>query len=383
TFDHLADAILVVDPEGRLVLVNRALVALAQGPGKAFFEGMPISELVRLVGLMTLEGEPVTAADTASRRALAGERFEYLARWRGIEGRSRVLDISSVPILDGRGRVLQAVTVIRDITEAYELKAALEERVEERTAELKAERDRLAQTIEELHRAETVKGAFVNAISHDLRIPVTGLVGYAEFLEDEIGGPLTPEQREFVTGIQEAAARMTGLLDDLLDFARMEAHQMKIAPRPIRYADAMEEALRTFRPPAQKKGLSLGAELPPDLPAVQADPVRLMQVLSNLLSNAIKFTPEGGRVVVRVRCDGRECRTEVQDTGVGLAPEDAAHIFERFYQAEAGRRAGGTGLGLSIVKAIVEGHGGRVGLESQVGEGSTFWFTLPLAEPGP
>lgn len=273
-----------------------------------------------------------------------------------------------------------------------DLRFDLEVRVKHRTEELAEERDRLAkaneklsQAIDDLRNLDRLKGTFLNAVSHDLRIPLTGIMGYAEFLEDQIGGELSEQQQEFARQITQEAQRMAGLLNELLDFARMEAGKFKIEPRPIVLAEPLESAVNTFLPAIQKKGLEITLELDPALPRVQADPLRVIQIASNLLSNAVKFTPAGGRIGVRTFREGGMGVVIVSDTGIGIPEEDLPHMFERFFQTEAGKRAGGTGLGLSITKSLIEAHGGTIEVESRLGEGTRFRFTLPLAEerPGP
>ena len=258
----------------------------------------------------------------------------------------------------------------------------LEARVQARTRDLATERDRLQAAVEDLRNLTKLKGAFVNAVSHDLRIPLTGIMGYAEFLEEGIGGELNEQQAEFARQILEASKRMTGLLNDLLDYARMEAGKFHVEPRPVPLRPVIDQALSTFRPALEKKRLTLSVEVPAGLGEVLADPDRVVQVLSNLLSNAAKFTPEGGAIAVRVRPrpDDQALEVAVADTGPGISEADQAHLFERFFQTEEGRKAGGTGLGLSISKTLVEAQNGAIGVESRLGEGSTFWFTLPLAE---
>lgn len=267
------------------------------------------------------------------------------------------------------------------------LKADLEARVTRRTEELAEERDRLAQAneklskaIEDLRNLDRVKGTFLNAVSHDLRIPLTGIMGYAEFLEDEVGGKLSSEQLDFAHQITQEAQRMTGLLNELLDFARMEAGKFRIDPRAIPYAETVATAVNTFRPAMIKKRIALSLDLPPNLPWVYADPDRVIQIMSNLLSNALKFTPEGGSIRVKAFVEAPWVVTEVTDTGIGIPPEAMPHMFERFYQTEEGKKAGGTGLGLSITKSLVEAHGGTISVSSEPGKGATFRFTLPIAE---
>lgn len=268
------------------------------------------------------------------------------------------------------------------IQELTRLKEELEARVDARTHDLAAERDRLQAAVEDLRNLERLKTTFVNAVSHDLRIPLTGIMGYAEFLEDELAGALNEGQQEYVRHILDAAHRMTGLLNELLDYARLEAGKFTVEPRPMDFSGALERAASTFYPQFERKALRYTAELPEGLPEVLADPDRVVQVLSNLLSNAGKFTPEGGAIAVKAERlpDQPVLRVSVTDTGVGIPAEAMPHLFERFFQTAAGQAAGGTGLGLSISKTLIEAQGGQMGATSEEGRGTTLWFTLPLAD---
>jgi PAS domain S-box-containing protein len=228
-----------------------------------------------------------------------------------------------------------------------------------------------------------LKADLVNAVSHELRTPLTSIMGYAEFLEDEVGGPLAPDQRGFVEQIQEGTRRLQRLVDDLLDFARLEAGTFALSIRTADLAQRIQETIESLRPQAKDKGVTLEA-LPAVTPCLVAiDPGRIGQVLLNLVGNAIKFTPTGGRVTVGLMPIGDRVRVEVVDTGIGVAPAHMARLFEKFYQVDAGatREQGGAGLGLSIARALVEAHGGQIGVESEPGHGATFWFTLPLRGP--
>jgi signal transduction histidine kinase len=228
-----------------------------------------------------------------------------------------------------------------------------------------------------------LKADLVNAVSHELRTPLTSIMGYAEFLEDEVGGALTPDQRAFVDQIQEGTRRLQRLVDDLLDFARLEAGTFALSLRMADLAQRLHETVESLRPQAKDKGVVLEAH--PDVSPclVAMDPGRVGQVLLNLVGNAIKFTPTGGRVTVTLRPVGDHVRVEVADTGIGVAQAHQAQLFEKFFQVDAGatREAGGAGLGLSIARALVEAHGGRIGVTSEPGHGATFWFTLPMRGP--
>ncbi|HEY9899537.1 MAG TPA: ATP-binding protein [Pantanalinema sp.] len=237
---------------------------------------------------------------------------------------------------------------------------------------------RLQVAMDKLTELDKVKGTFLNAVSHDLRIPLTSIVGYAEFLQEGMGGSLGDEQRQFVDQILKSSDYMARLLNELLDFARFESGRFKIERVEFDYGPFLRETCAKFAYEADRRGVALELEPLSEPLTLVADPDRLTQVLNNLLSNAIKFTPAGGRIAVRAcRVVGGRVRTEVSDMGVGIPAEAIPHLFEQFFQTEAGKKAGGTGLGLPIVRTIVEAHGGEVGVDSEPGKGSTFWFSLP------
>jgi signal transduction histidine kinase len=193
---------------------------------------------------------------------------------------------------------------------------------------------------------------------------------------------LTPEQRDYVLHIEKMTGRLEMLVNDLLDYARMDAGTFRLELQQADLAEKVKEAADSFRPQAAYRQLALKVSVPDEPVVITMDPVRIEQVLNNFLSNAIKFSNQGGMVEVRLRQAGENWRCEVEDTGEGIAPEDIAKLFQRFSQLPGGRHRGGTGLGLSISKGIVEAHGGRIGVDSKPGKGSTFWFTLPL-DPHP
>lgn len=267
-----------------------------------------------------------------------------------------------IPATDGEPQVLEGV--VADVTE---LKQAQEE-LYRRTIEL--------QQAQELER---LKGAFVNAVSHDLRTPLTSIIGYAEFLEDEIGGSLSSKQLEFVCQIEKNCVRLENLLNDLLDYARVEAGTFRLHYEEADLVAKIRDIADSFQPQATTARLDLQMLLPSEPLVGEMDPMRIGQVLANLLSNAIKFTAPGGIIRVRACREGDHLRCEVEDTGEGIAEADFPKLFERFSQLSSGaRKKGGTGLGLNISKAIIEAHGGTIGVQSQLGKGSTFWFTLPM-----
>ncbi|MEB3221045.1 MAG: ATP-binding protein [Candidatus Sericytochromatia bacterium] len=239
-----------------------------------------------------------------------------------------------------------------------------------------------AARIERLTELDRLKGDFLSMVSHELRTPLTAIAGYAEFLEEETNGSLTPQQRTYVQAIQAAEGRIRGMVDDLLDFARIEAGTFSLAVQPVDMVAVSRHALAVLLPAGEAGRVATTlTDCPPAL-RVMADPERLLQVLLNVVGNAIKFTPAGGRVSVTLEQRGAEALVAVHDTGIGIPASALSQVFDRFYQVDSTstRARGGVGLGLAIAKSLVERQGGRMGVESEPGQGTSFWFRLPLAE---
>jgi signal transduction histidine kinase len=226
-----------------------------------------------------------------------------------------------------------------------------------------------------------LKDDFVATVSHELRTPLTSIVGFVDLLLDGDAGPLPDIARRYLEIVVGNGERMTAIINDLLDVSRLEAGQIKLNRTPLDFAIAVENVAAGFDPLIAAKRQTLRLDLPTDLPPAWADSERIAQVLANLVSNAHKFTPEDGTITIAVRRQDDLLRVSVADTGVGLSADERARLFTKFYRVDkvASRQAGGTGLGLSITRALVELHGGTIGVESAPGQGSTFSFTLPLA----
>lgn len=237
----------------------------------------------------------------------------------------------------------------------------------------------LEEALQRLHALDRLRSNFFGLVSHELRTPLSSIVGFAEFLEDGVGGDLTDQQRGFVSEIQAGARRLQGLVDDLLDFAKLEAGTFRLIPREGDLVQVVRDVVGSLAPQAGKKRLDLTLEVPPEPIVMCADHPRLGQVLLNLIHNAIKFTPEDGAVSVKLDGDARHVWLVVADTGIGIAPHHQVKLFDKFFQVEptTTRSQGGAGLGLSIAKALIEAHGGAIDLESTPGRGARFWVTLP------
>lgn len=241
---------------------------------------------------------------------------------------------------------------------------------------------RLLNNIEDLRKSNAFKRDVIGLVSHEMRSPLTSIIGYTEFLDEQLEAEATPEQKDFINQIQRSAARLTSMVEDLLDFTRMEAGMLVLNCRTINVSEVVTCEAQTLTLQAQQAGLTLTTEIEGNVPILaHADPLRVAQIITNLVTNAVKFTPSGGSIWIRARRAGSYAHIEVQDTGMGISPQQQEVIFKRFYQGTSGDHRG-IGLGLSLAKTLVEAHGGTIGVESEPGHGCRFWFTLPLAKRG-
>jgi signal transduction histidine kinase len=235
----------------------------------------------------------------------------------------------------------------------------------------------LAEKGRQLEIASRHKSEFLANMSHELRTPLNAIIGYTELLADGIYGTVTERGMGVLTRVEKNARHLLGLINDVLDLSKIEAGRLELAVQEYSIADVVQAVASATDGLATEKNLRLSTAIPQGIPSAHGDPRRITQVLMNLVGNAIKFT-DAGDVRIEVGLENAGYRVVVSDTGPGIAPSDHERIFEEFQQAsEAARRAGGTGLGLAIARRIVEMHGGRIGVDSQPGRGSAFWFTLP------
>jgi two-component system phosphate regulon sensor histidine kinase PhoR len=326
----MVEGVAVVGGDERILYCNQAFEQILELPpgssqGKKLVEGLRQAELVTAVRQVLPGGDEVTGeveVGTVRRRSFS---------------------VTAAPVRAAEAN--SAVLVLHDITE--------------------------------LRRLERVRRDFVANVSHEFKTPLTAIQGFAETL---LGGALDDRanRKRFMEIIREHAQRLARLTDDLLKLSRIEAGRLELEWRPVNVATLVNGCVETARLKAESKGLRIAVGLPKGLPPVRGDAVQLGEVLQNLVDNALQYTPPGGRIDVTAYSNGEEVIFTVADTGIGIPEADLERIFERFYRVDAARsrEAGGTGLGLSIARHIVDAHGGRMWVESAVGQGSRFRFSI-------
>jgi signal transduction histidine kinase len=337
----IGDGVIVVDPQLRLLMMNPVaarIFRIHQAPQ----EGVRLPEIVTNDALLALARETLEDMEAP------------LIREIGMPGEGeRVLIYQSLSsaVRGGNDHVRGVVIVMRDITSQKEI--------------------------------EQVKSNFLSVVSHELRTPLHSIKGFVDIILMGKTGEINELQRDFLTTVKDATTNLQRLIDDLLEFSRMEAGRVKLEPKEISLYDVAEQVVTRLQPLAEKGELALVNQISEDIDLVEADPMRIEQVLTNLLSNAIKFTDANGSVTLNAEDRGEEIEVTVADTGIGIPADEQPHIFQRFYQVDssATRSYRGAGLGLTICKFIVEYHHGRIWVESEPGKGSVFHFALPKQLP--
>ncbi len=324
---QMTDGVLIVDAEGRVRYANPAALKLFNG-GKPL-QGYTVTETIR--------------------------HHKLVEAWRACQNKREVATDSVE--LPARRQFLQLVA----IPDTYEGGSIL-----------------LVQDLTRVRRLETVRRDFISNVSHELRTPLASLKALTETLQS---GALEdpPAARRFLQRIETEVDALSQMAAELLELSRIESGQVPLSLRSTEPDRLLHIAADRMHAQSERAGLTLSCSCPPDLPPVLADASRIEQVLVNLIHNAIKFTAPRGRITLTAQPSGDFVRFVVRDTGIGIPSEDLPRIFERFYRVDRSRSGGGTGLGLSIARHIVKAHGGRIWVESEVGRGSDFIFTLPVA----
>jgi GAF domain-containing protein/CheY-like chemotaxis protein/nitrogen-specific signal transduction histidine kinase len=340
--EGVADGVMVSDPNGKVILFNAAAERVLDLPRDQVL-GRSTKEMLGLYGS---EGRSWLAAIEEWAANPSGHvPGHFTAEQLQIE--DRIVSIHVAPVIMGT-EYLGTVSVFRDITVEVE--------------------------------ADRAKSEFVSTVSHELRTPMTSIKGYADLLLMGAVGELTEQQHHFTTIIRNNADRLTALVNDLLDISRIETGRMELNLRAVSIPELTKQVVTTLQNRARDRGLELRIDMPQELPAVWGDSDRITQILTNLIGNAIQYTPSGGTVTTSACANERMLEVAVTDTGIGISRDNLEKIFDRFFRADDPlvQETSGTGLGLSITTSLVRMHGGEIWVESELGEGSTFYFTLPL-----
>lgn len=354
--ESIADGVLVLDVNRQVILMNSAAARIL-GLKVSEVEGKHVHEIL---GRAEASSDQELAQQLYDKLMTGTSQFDELEPSPDepapsldfrLEAERKVVVGKLSPALLGTGEFPSLVTVLRDVSR-------------------EAEVDRL-------------KNEFISTVSHELRTPMTSIKGYSDLLFTERVGALSEQQRHFVGVIKNNADRLTALVNDILDISRIETGRLKLQIDSLDLMQLIGSVVDNFRGQMVEKSLDLTLDLPPSLPPVRGDKGRTTQILENLTSNAWKYTPEGGRVTIRARAMEGYVQVDVTDTGIGIDPKDVPHIFDRFYRTEQAevQAVDGSGLGLSIVKMFVELLGGDIWVTSELNQGSTFSFTLPLLVP--
>jgi len=248
-----------------------------------------------------------------------------------------------------------------------------------RVQSLEQEAETYQRAISELRTRDALKTQFLSNISHDLRTPLAAIITHAEILREGMLGTLNPRQLGSIGGIVSGGQQLLDMIDEILTYVRAANDQIAIVPGEFEIVEVIDQVRQLNEPLAAKKGINIERTDGDGLPAVDGDRDKIKHVLSNLIGNAIKFTPAGGRVWIAASRDGKDLRVEVGDTGCGISPEHHELIFREFAQVDStpSRPHHGTGLGLAIARRLIELHSGRIWVESDIGKGSRFYFTIP------
>jgi PAS domain S-box-containing protein len=399
--DNLSEGLVIASTEGQLVYWNET--SRMMFGFHTIDEGLrKLPEFIDTFELSTLDGRLLEVREWPLSRVIAGEtlhNFELRLRRLGTD-RQFILSFSGAIVKAELGKSI-AFLSFNDITERKqaeeelrlseqglrEAHATLEQRVRERTAELQlvqaqlVERNALLEVeTRRAHEANRMKSEFLANMSHELRTPLNGIIGFSSFLAGEKPGKLNDIQKEYLGDVLVSGRHLLRLINDLLDLAKIEAGKLELAPEPFSLRQAAAEVAGVLHPLMAEKHLDFQLQIELDDDVATLDPQKIKQVLYNLLSNAIKFTPERGRVGLRICPRGsEEIELSVSDTGIGIRQEDFVRLFADFQQLDSGssRQYQGTGLGLALTKRILELHKGTIRVQSEFGSGTTFTVILP------
>jgi len=345
----IGDGVFAVNGEGQIIEFNRAASDLTGTPAAEAL-GRPYGQVIAVVD--ERPGSPGTGPDPVRQAMLEGRTFRFLRDLSLVrrDGTRLPVTVSAAPVRDQRGVVAGCIAVFSDASQEREV--------------------------------DRMKTEFISIASHQLRTPMSGVKGVLSLLLEDVLGPLNPEQRKYVRRANEANERLIALVNDLLNVSRLEQGSLQLRSEPVNLAEVLQTLAAEFQPRAAQYKQTLQVERdgsPDEEMVVHGDPVRLREVFLNLLDNAVKYTPESGRITLRLQASEQRVTVEVSDSGVGIPADKFPVLFQKFnrIQNPLSGREFGTGLGLYFARSVIELHQGSVEVESHLGEGTTFRVTLP------
>jgi signal transduction histidine kinase len=365
------------DLNGHDVLTAFERIPIA-GAGWVVFVEQPLTEafgpiylsILRSVGLLVLGLLAAVAASLLLARGMTRpiRALEAGAARIGAGALGERIDVRTNDELESLADAFNAMAA-----QLRESHANLERKVDERTRDLAGANARLA--VASQHKSE-----FLANMSHELRTPLNAIIGFSEVLLQGIFGQVNEKQQEYLRDVVASGQHLLALINDILDLSKVEAGRIELELTTFRFSDALESGVTIMRERAARHSIAMSAVIAGEIGMIEADERKVKQILYNLLSNAVKITPDGGRIEVNARQENGGVRVEVRDTGIGIARADQERVFDEFQQVGRERSREGTGLGLTLSRRFVELHGGRIWLESEAGNGSTFGFSLPLRQ---
>jgi PAS domain S-box-containing protein len=372
------DAIFEVDTQGKIILLNQAAEKMF-GYDREELLGFNVDTLVP-AAMRGAHGKRRSSYTNEPQTRPMGTGLELKAQRR--DGSLFPVEISLSPNRTEEG--LRVIALVRDISERKHAENQIRAVREQYNLELAAKNEQLEARNQDVEKANRLKSEFLANMSHELRTPLHTIIGFSELMAEEIEGPLNPKYKRFIEHVLQDSRHLLELINEVLDLSKIEAGQLNLQLGPCNFADCAAEVLIGIRQQAAVKHITVQICDPFQI-FINADRLRVKEILYNLLSNAVKFTPNGGDVRLESVVQDRFLEVVISDTGIGIPIEEHVAVFENFYQARNTLRGtrGGTGLGLPITKKLIELHGGRIWLDSQPGNGSRFSFTLPLTAQKP
>jgi two-component system OmpR family sensor kinase len=362
--------IVIADAQGNIV-ADSAGTSSGQLPSSQLARGAPIMVNGRRVGTLLASGGQMGAMMGAPEQNFL-DRVNRAVLIAGLVAGIVALALGFI-VFRGITAPLGRLTRAAHAVAGGDLSQRVQIRSSDEISDLGAAFNTMASNLE---RGEQIRREMTADIAHELRTPLSVIQGNLEAMLDGV----YPPDAEHIQPALDQAQLLTRLVEDLRTLALAEAGQLALSRQPTDVAGLVKRVAASFEAKAADKRVTLSVNAPPNLPQVRADGQRIAQVLTNLLGNALRYTPDGGRVDIRLQAEPPFIRIGVKDTGSGISPEDLPHVFDRFYRADKSRsrEGGGSGLGLAIARSIVEAHGGRIWAESEIGKGTTISFTLPM-----